>query len=252
MAHICNKYNLLDILDHQHSDEAHVPSYAYSNNRLDYAIVSRDLVDYITTSGLNHYHTFYPSDHRPLFVGFDDTLFGSHPAITSARTRYVNSNTTNVNICISHVYKHLQDTGTFKRLHKYQEKLPTLMDKASIDGQITRALLSAELKCKKPIKAPWLDILHYASLQVKYWRLTFAAKTNYYDCVTTLANINAELPVEKRQSPQPTLTPTQSLNLAKKALTAAILEAEQLRKTFLEERRERITTRKETVRPILL
>jgi hypothetical protein len=95
---------------------------------------------------------------------FDDTLFGPRPAITSAWTRYVNSNAANVKLFIGYVYKHLQDTGTLKRLRTFQEELPTLTDEAttimadSIDAQITRALLFAELKCKKPIKAPWSDI----------------------------------------------------------------------------------------------
>jgi hypothetical protein len=174
MAHICYTHNLLDILDHQHPDAAHIPSYARSANRLDYAILSRNLVNFVTTSGLNHYHAFYPSDHHPLFVGFDDTLFGPRPAITSARTCYVHSNAANVKLFIGHAYKHLQDTGTFWRLRTFEEALPTLTDDAtalmadSIDEQITRALLSADLKCKKPIKAPWSDTLHYTSLQVKY------------------------------------------------------------------------------------
>jgi hypothetical protein len=76
MAHRCSKYNLLDILDHRHPGDAHIPSYARSNNQLDYAIVARNLVPYITALGLHHYHHFYPSDHRPLYVGLRNTLFG--------------------------------------------------------------------------------------------------------------------------------------------------------------------------------
>jgi uncharacterized protein (UPF0371 family) len=74
--------------------------------------------------------------------------------------------------------------------------------------------------------------------------LTLAANENGYDCATTLAKINAELPADKRQRPQLHHTPTQYLNLAKKTLTAARLEATRIRKIFLEERRGRIATRK--------
>jgi hypothetical protein len=174
MAHICSKYNLLDILDHRHPDDAHIPSYARSDNRLDYAIVSRDLVQYITASGLHHYHHFYPSDHRPLYVGICNTLFGPRPAITPARTRAVNSNAANVKPFIAY-YQHLVDTGTLTQLGRYLTELPTLTDEQiintanSIDEQLTRALLSAEQKCQQPTREPWSDELHFASLKVKYW-----------------------------------------------------------------------------------
>jgi hypothetical protein len=240
----------MDILDHRHPDDAHIPSYARSSKRLDYALVSPDLVDHITSSGLNHYHQLYPSDHRPLFVGFKATLFGRRPAITSARTRYVNSNAANVKSFIAHTHQHLLDTGTLQRLGTFLAELPTLTDAQtthtadSLDQQITRALLSAEQKCKTLTREPWSDELHFTSLTVKYWRVTLAAHANNYDCSDTLAATNAALPARHRQTPHPDRTPMQSLNKAKRALAIARIDAKQLRKTFLEARRERIATRK--------
>jgi hypothetical protein len=240
MAHICSKYNLLDILDHRHPDDAHIPSYARSANRLDYAIVSRNLVQYITASGLHHYHYFYPSTHRPIYVGICNTLFGSRPAITPACTRAVNSNAANVKPFIEYRYQHLVDTGTLTRLGRYLTELPSLTDEQisnaanSIDEQITRALLSAEQKCQRPTRKPWSDELHFASLKVKYWRLTRAAKANHYDCSFTLAATNAALPSEHRQTTHPELSATRSLNKAKRTLVQARLDAKDLRKTFLE------------------
>jgi hypothetical protein len=136
-------------------------------------------------------------------------LFGPRPAITPVRTRYVNSNAATVKPFIEYCHQHLVDTGTLKQLGTYLEALPTLTDEHiantanSIDEQITRALLSAEHKCKKPIREPWSDELHLASLKVKYWRLTLATKANHYDCSCTLAATNTALPTEHKQTPQP-------------------------------------------------
>jgi hypothetical protein len=144
----------------------------------------------------------------------------------------------------------LLDTGTLKRLGTFLAELPTLTDAQttqtadSLDQQITRALLLAEQKCKTPLREPWSDELHFASLTVKYWQLTLAAHANHYDCSDTLAVTNAALPAQHRQALHPDLTPMQSLNKAKKALAKARLDAKHLRKTFLEARRERIATRK--------
>jgi hypothetical protein len=121
----------------------------------------------------------------------------------------VNSNSTVVAKFIVAAHKHLRDTGTFAKLHKLQENLDSLSPTQlqaqanSIDAQITRVLLSAESKCQRPQREPWLVILHEASLQVKYWRLTKAAASNGYDATFTLAMINTLLHEDLRQATDP-------------------------------------------------
>jgi hypothetical protein len=75
MAAACSKFGLVDVMDSLHPEDAHMPSYARSKNRLDYALVSKDLLPDVTHSGLQHYHEFYPSDHRPIFFGLNPAVF---------------------------------------------------------------------------------------------------------------------------------------------------------------------------------
>jgi hypothetical protein len=252
MAHVCSKFDLINVMDSLHPEDAHIPSYACSKNHLDYALVSKELFPDVTHSGLHHYHDFYPSDHRPIFLGLDPALFGHLPAIAPASTRGVNSNSTSVKAFIEAAHKHLMDTGTFAKLHRLQETLASFTpgqiqaQADSIDAHITRTLLSAERKCKKPQREPWSVILHEASLQVKYWRLTKAAHNNGYDATVTLAATNTLLPEDLQQSSDPLLTTNQQLNTAKRNLVHQRKHAKQLRKAFLHALRERIAARKTT------
>jgi hypothetical protein len=86
MAAACSKFGFVDVMDLLHPKDAHIPSYARSKNRLDYALVSKDLVPEVTHLGLYHYHEFYPLDHRPIFLGLDPTLFGNLAAIVPNST----------------------------------------------------------------------------------------------------------------------------------------------------------------------
>jgi hypothetical protein len=64
-----------------HPESSHIPSYARGTNRLDYALVSTEFLPQVTAAGLNHYHEYYPSDHRPIFVQIDPAFFGTIPTL---------------------------------------------------------------------------------------------------------------------------------------------------------------------------
>jgi hypothetical protein len=92
MASVCCELHLVDTMDTVHPDKVFIPSYARSSNRLDYACISEDLLPELMEVGLLHYHDFYPSDHRLIFLGLGANLFGPLPSIISHQFRYVHSN----------------------------------------------------------------------------------------------------------------------------------------------------------------
>jgi hypothetical protein len=250
LASLCGKYDLVDVMDLLHPNQASIPSYARSANRLDYVLLTQDLLPYVDHAGLNHYHEFYPSDHRPIFVGLESRLFGPLPAMAPHRSRYVHSNSKMIGPFIVKVYQHLLETGTFVRIKTLMAdidtKLPAEISHVanSIDDQITKALLSAERKCKKPPREPWSEAVHFASLHVKYWRVKCAATANSYDATPTLATINPLLPLTQQIADNGCRTDQQELNSAKRNLVRTRRNATQLRKAFLQELRERIAMRK--------
>jgi hypothetical protein len=237
-------FQLVDVMDVLHPDDAHIPSYAHSSNHLDYALISHDLLSTVSGASLNHYHDFYPSDHRPIFVGFHTFLFGHLPTLSTSRTRYVHSNYVSVSKFVKLAYSHLQDTGTFNILDSFCTDILTLPPAElhhianSIDDQISRELLSAERKCKQPLREPCSEELHFASLQVKYWRLKLAVHHNNYDATASLEAVDALFPKDLKIVPNFTLTNQQSLNRAKSNLTAKRNKANEPRHSFLQELKE--------------
>jgi hypothetical protein len=181
-------------MDSMHPDQSSVSSYARGSTRLDYILVTTDLLSYADSAGLNHFHKFYPCDHWPIFLGLDASLFGPLPTLTNHKPRYVHSNSTVVGPFIEAAHQHLLDTGTFHKLQFLTEHLHTLPDHNisrianAIDDQMTKAMLSAERKCQRPKKEPWSDQVHFTSLHVKYWRLKRAATKNTYDAVGMSGN----------------------------------------------------------------
>jgi hypothetical protein len=215
-------------------------------------VVLRDFTGQRPSPDFLHYHEFYPSDHRPLFVGLDASLFGPLPPMTHHKSRYVHSNSKTVGPFIEAAYQRLVDTGTFPKLNSFLTNIATLSDHEisqtanSIDNQITKALLlSAERKCKRPHKEPWSDQVHFASLHVKYWRLKRAATANLYDAQSTLTDINMLLPASQKVVDDGDKTDQQEVNAAKHHLAShQRRDAQKLRKCFLQALRERIAMRK--------
>jgi hypothetical protein len=237
-------------MDLLHPEQASIPSYARSSNRLDYALLTQDLLPYVDHACLYHYHEFYPSDHRPIFVGLESRLFGSLLAMAPHRSRYIHSNSKMVGLFIDRVHQHLLATGTFERITALMldidNKLPAEKSQVanSIDTQITKALLSAERNCKKPQQDPWSEAVHFASLHVKYWRVKCAATANSYDATPTMATVNPLLPLPNKIANNGSRTDKQELNSAKRHLVRTRRDAKQLRKAFIQELWERIAMRK--------
>jgi hypothetical protein len=124
MASICCSNDLVDVMDILHPHASDVPSYARGPNRLDYALTSLDLVPYLEGAGLNFYHDYYPSNHRPIFIGLARRLFGPLPPCSSHQARYVHSNSPMVALFITFVHRHLLDTGTFFAWPPYRPPSP--------------------------------------------------------------------------------------------------------------------------------
>jgi hypothetical protein len=69
---------LVDVIGHQHPSAMGVPTYLCGVTRLDFALISRDLLPSVTACGYLPFHSNFRSDHHFLFLDFDTRqLFGS-------------------------------------------------------------------------------------------------------------------------------------------------------------------------------
>jgi hypothetical protein len=146
MANICTTHSLVDVMDILHPDASHISSYARGSTRLDYTLISQDLLPHLTGAGLNHYHDFYPSDHRPIFVALHASLFGPTPAFASHRSRFVHSNSKMVATFVTLAHQHLCDTVTFGQKEMQKASARTLVRRCAFCKPPCQ-VLAPEMRC---------------------------------------------------------------------------------------------------------
>jgi hypothetical protein len=121
-ASICGEFDFVDIHDHQHGGASMVPTYIRGSKRLDYCLVSPELVNFILFSGINLFNEFAHSDHRALFLDIDLIAYlgAKLPKLAQPDQRSASSSSWHVAKSISKVFDHLQENKDF---HKFQEYL---------------------------------------------------------------------------------------------------------------------------------
>eukprot|EP00980_Cylindrotheca_fusiformis_P026659 scaffold16811_cov98-Cylindrotheca_fusiformis.AAC.1 len=87
MASICSRHNLVDAVTARHPHACHTPTYSRGTKRLDYALISPELIPFLHASGLNQFNEVSTSDHRALFLDFDRSgiLRTGVPLVTSSQ-----------------------------------------------------------------------------------------------------------------------------------------------------------------------
>ena len=236
------------VLADLHPEQAYTPTYIRGQTRLDYALVSHTLRDRVDAMGHNQYHQFYYSDHRAGFldIGGHASLCLSSPIAPHA-LRHIHSNSILVNKFVATSYKHLLHTGVF---HKFALFLLDVDTSATphvlaniIDDQVTFGLLHGDKACSRPATHPWSELLHHASLRVRYWKTYLSDQCHRIDTLDTVAaTLSAIDPL-----PVGPHTPSQArkhLSQAKQALRTARKHAVAARAAFLSDLKLRIASRK--------
>ena len=68
IARLCSYLSLVDILVLLHLDFHLTPTYSHSHHHLDYSLVSSSLIPLVVSTGMNHFHEFFASDHHPIWA----------------------------------------------------------------------------------------------------------------------------------------------------------------------------------------
>jgi hypothetical protein len=79
---------LVDIHVHRHGTEGKPATHTRGKNRIDYMLLSHDLVNFVSAAGILPFKTFTKSDHRALFIDIDlERYLGGRPSDTALATR---------------------------------------------------------------------------------------------------------------------------------------------------------------------
>jgi hypothetical protein len=248
MASVCAACHLYDPFSDLFPDQADTPTYARGSKRLDWVLVSRSLLPVIEGVGYNRFNLLYHSDHRAIFIDLAkrESLGLSSPLVPHSR-RFIHSNCPQVRDFIWEAYKHLQENKIFHQFGEFTLDADTCQDPSqtanAIDRQVTKALLHAEKKCSRPQSHPWSEVLHLASLKLRYWKTVLSSRRSDYDATCELDLIC------ETTGPMPPIPPDTKILLTCIRLAHAHLRIKRrnavaARQAFLQELKERIATRK--------
>jgi hypothetical protein len=157
-------FGMIDIIGHMHPSAMGVPTYLRGTTRLDFALISRDLIPSVQACGYLPFHSNFRSDHRFLFLDFDtQQLFGSLTSALSPATyrEFTSKDSHAVAKYIRLKHKYLTEHNFFARLTilaALDVHDATLAE--TLDNVLTAASLYAATKCRRKRRDWWSVPLH--------------------------------------------------------------------------------------------
>ena len=142
-----------------------------TNRRIDYMIVSPQLMPFITRAGIEPFQEgLKTSDHRGLFFDIHlERVLGKPVHLSTAPHRRIQS--THPKLAPAYrraVMEYCDKHHVFTRCSQLEEQ-PSARQCEQIDADITRAMLSADKKIGRTFAVPWSPVLMRARRKVRFW-----------------------------------------------------------------------------------
>ena len=246
MASICSHHKLYDVLPYMYPADSTVPTYIRGNKRLDYFLLSHNSPQPIDV-GYNQYHMLYSSDHR---AGFMDIPLYHHQNtkhIIQNSLREIHSDSHKVGEFIDNIYTHLLHNNVFHKHQVFQltikENSQPWIEANKIDHQLDRAIKQAQTWCLKKSRPPWSEVLHHASITLRYWKIVESENSNKTVYIEAKEKIRETLPSLPLTIPNITSV-RKNIKASRKKLRLIRVDAVKHRQAFLHELKERIALRK--------
>jgi hypothetical protein len=202
MSSVLNDSNLalVDIVGHMHPSALGIPTYLRGTTRLDFALLSRELIPSVKACGYLPFHSHFRSDHRFLFLDFDTRqLFGSMTSsLAPATYRAFSSKDSQA------VAKYLRLKHQYLQAHNFFALLKTLTALEApdpilaeqVDQLLTSASLSAANKCRRKRRDWWSVPLHQALERKSLVESMISGFCNHKDMTSVVTQRLRELDIE--------------------------------------------------------
>jgi hypothetical protein len=201
----------------------------------------------VDISGIDPFHLLIHSDHRSLFldVDFQGLLGGVPVSILPPKLRGVSSKTNDPALYVMSIQKHLpvvannvytKSAEIFAAARAKEGRVSETLVKAikKIDASITRAMLMAEIKCRRKPRAPWSKQLAEASSTVRFWKTLISGIQTNRNVSTILHIIGTALKWDNIPDTTNMDVAKMGLKDAAKGLQQCRKDAKELRQTFLD------------------
>jgi hypothetical protein len=237
---------LVDIHVHRHGTEGEPATHTRGSSRIDYMLISHDLIDYVSAAGILPFKTFTKSDHRALFMDIDlEAYLGGRPSDTALATRRgLSSNDPRaVRKYRSELEKFLLKSQIEQRTYAKIKEIttsktgitPRLAEELNaLEKEFSQGKLDAEATCAKVRSVPWSPKLMEAQQRLRFWKYWLSEKRAKCDFSQGRAKVWAE--GAKAFSNPNWATIQEELRAAQKAVVRVLSEASETRSEHLEER----------------
>jgi hypothetical protein len=238
------QHELLDPHTYLHGTEDQPPTYIGGSTRIDFMLVSSDIIPYVSKAGIIPFNGYYESDHRALFIDVDlpRILKGMPHDPISRNNRAISSTIPwKVEKYQQYVFQECKATKIFSRAKAFEIRnkgipmTPELHKELdAMDLEMTAIQLEAEKLCKARRQFPWSPLLKSCNNRIRYWRLWIRELRRHKDYGVLCATIEVtfEVPIG-----YPTLREAQKqLRTAITAIYNVQKQAAKHRLEFLENR----------------
>jgi hypothetical protein len=196
------EHELMDPHTYLHGTEGQPPTYIGGSTRIDYFLVSPDLIPYVSGAGIIPFNGYYESDHRALFIDVDlsTVLKGMPPDPTSRDNRAITSQIPwKVEKYQQYVHQEcirsqiFTRSKTFEIQNKGHHLTPALHKELDgLDAELTAIQLEAEQLCKAKKQYPWSPLLKQCNNRIRYWRLWIRELRRFKDYGALRASIEVD------------------------------------------------------------
>jgi hypothetical protein len=176
---ICDKTMLIDTFMIHMGEHGDIPAYSRGIKRIDYILISQNLLQNMTHVGYLPFFESNDGDHRGAFIDISNAILDAKVELKRPAKRMIGSSSKG-----REIFDYKKELNHQIETHKLYEKaeeafistflpsIPKSLEKLlhNIDSQLTAFALRAEkLCCPKRYESEWSIALHHQSLPCRFW-----------------------------------------------------------------------------------
>ena len=181
---------LQDVIAIHHGFDTEIATYKRGPRRIDYAFVSRRILNHVSACGYDQFDEVLCSDHRGYYLDLSiPGLFGNAlPVLCSPATRTIRGDQpSNITKYIKSLATYITEHNPIQKANQLHHRCHFTPDEANrLDDLVTNGMLLAEKKCRHTYRLPWCKETHEIMTATNILWSCISALRNRLDLSTSI------------------------------------------------------------------